>query len=231
MRKRWSKEDLVVLESLAKAGKACREMAEKLNTTTSSVHKALMRNGIKFVRKPYVLLAGEVFKRTHIDDIDVSSHGRVRRNSSNSLLTGSVSDDGYRLVEISQRGDCTTISIHRLVALTFLDNPENLPEVNHKDGDKSNNCVWNLEWCDRTYNQNHAISLGLITYSKWDRYPKGMPSESEIENMRKMRAEGKTINVISAELDVSRRIVMKYAKSLREERSETIENTLKSGSE
>lgn len=53
------------------------------------------------------------------------------------------------------------LRVHRLVAMAFIPNPDNLPEVNHKDGNKLNNCVTNLEWCDGLYNMRHAWATGL----------------------------------------------------------------------
>jgi hypothetical protein len=49
--------------------------------------------------------------------------------------------------------------VSRLVAATFMPNPENLPEVNHKDEDKHNNWDWNLEWCTRKYNHDYGMAL------------------------------------------------------------------------
>ncbi len=53
------------------------------------------------------------------------------------------------------------LSVHRLVAIAFIDNPDNLPQVNHKDGNRSNNHVDNLEWVTNSENQSHAVKLGL----------------------------------------------------------------------
>ncbi len=53
--------------------------------------------------------------------------------------------------------------VHRLVAKAFLANDLNLPQVNHKDGNKVNNHADNLEWCDSSHNQNHAVKMGLCS--------------------------------------------------------------------
>ena len=58
------------------------------------------------------------------------------------------------------------IIVHKAVAYTFIPNPNNLPEVNHKDGDKTNNNVNNLEWCTSHYNQQHKYNSGLLDKQK-----------------------------------------------------------------
>ena len=63
---------------------------------------------------------------------------------------------GYCVVNINDNGRELTKYVHRLVAQAFIPNPDGLPEVNHKDEDKQNNCVSNLEWCTPAYNSNYG---------------------------------------------------------------------------
>lgn len=93
--------------------------------------------------------------RTLLDknDIEYKVKGKIRKIS----CTGR----GYQNIQLSKEGSSKMFFIHRLVAETFLDNPENLPIVNHIDGNKSNNHIGNLEWVSNRDNINHAISIGL----------------------------------------------------------------------
>ncbi len=72
------------------------------------------------------------------------------------ILKQRISKKGYHSVVLSKKQIKKTIRVHRLVALVFIPNPNNLPYVNHKDEDKSNNRMDNLEWCSDDYNRHYG---------------------------------------------------------------------------
>ena len=78
-----------------------------------------------------------------------------------SMLKPIQKRDGYMKVTMHREGKVNTELIHRLVAKAFIPNPNNLPQVNHKDGNKRNNDVSNLEWCTALSNMHHAKQHGL----------------------------------------------------------------------
>lgn len=73
---------------------------------------------------------------------------------------------GYIRTQIFKNGKSTTIKVHREVAKAFLENPNNLPQVNHKDEDKTNNTLENLEWCTPEYNINYGTAKERIVESQ-----------------------------------------------------------------
>ena len=77
------------------------------------------------------------------------------------ILKTTYSANGYEKVKLNKEGKRKHAHVHRLVAIAFLDNPKNNPEVNHKDGDKLNNNYSNLEWVTASENQIHAFNNGL----------------------------------------------------------------------
>lgn len=69
---------------------------------------------------------------------------------------------GYMWVSLCKDGKSKTHSIHKLVATTFIKNPDNLPAINHIDAEKTNNHIANLEWVSVKENQLHASQMGLL---------------------------------------------------------------------
>ena len=81
------------------------------------------------------------------------------------LLKIGITNCGYCKVQLHKDGRSQMKYVHRLVAEAFLPNPQNKPQINHIDGDKTNNLLSNLEWCSPGENQSHAIAKGLRSLS------------------------------------------------------------------
>lgn len=82
------------------------------------------------------------------------------------LLSPVTRRNGYKRVSLSKNGETKSFYVHRLVAEAFISNPNNYQQVNHKDENKGNNCVGNLEWCTRDYNMKYGTIGIRISKSK-----------------------------------------------------------------
>lgn len=91
----------------------------------------------------------------------VTSRGHVENQEHHRI---SLNDNGHGYVQVSlySKGIRKNFYVHRLVAILFIPNPLLLPEVNHKDGNKSNNSVANLEWVSKKDNEKHAAENSLV---------------------------------------------------------------------
>lgn len=92
--------------------------------------------------------------------------GFVYNRKTKMLLKNSINFDGYNHVTLYHNGNRYRKLVHRLVAEAFIPNPENKPEVNHKDGNKTNNDISNLEWVTHSENIQHAYDTGLISIDR-----------------------------------------------------------------
>lgn len=92
----------------------------------------------------------------------IYDNGDVLNSATNKILKGSIGEHGYKYYRLSKDNKKQMFYAHRLVAEYFLDNPDNLPVVNHKDGNKLNNNVTNLEWTTYSENTAHAHYNHLI---------------------------------------------------------------------
>ena len=122
----------------------------------------------------------------------VSNFGRIksfRRNwkTNERILAISIWAGGYRVIKLSDKNRIIkTYKISRLVALTFILNPHNLPEVNHKDGNKLNDEVNNLEWVNRSDNIKHALRIGLFTSRKGEKNSNAKLNNFQVRVIRKI---------------------------------------------
>lgn len=97
----------------------------------------------------------------------ISDKGRVYSNRTKKILRDSLNKaTGYRTIDLYHDKEHKTIAIHRLVALAFIPNPNNYPYVNHKDENKTNNHVDNLEWCTAKYNSNYGTAKQRLSESQ-----------------------------------------------------------------
>ncbi len=92
------------------------------------------------------------------ENYSVSKYGNVKNNKTGRILKPGLNQDGYYIIELYKNGKSKKFRIHRLVALTFIPNPENKPEVDHIDNDKTNNNTNNLRWSTRIEN---SYNIGL----------------------------------------------------------------------
>lgn len=121
-------------------------------------------------------LPGEIWKEIPgYPDYEASNKGRIR--SKNMLVKRSKQGNFYKKGRLLKPRDNTygylvialnrqINKVHQLIAKTFIPNINNYPYINHKDGNKVNNCVENLEWCTARYNAIHAIQNGLNNVRK-----------------------------------------------------------------
>lgn len=101
------------------------------------------------------------------ENYEISTYGNVKslKNKNIKILKPSKSNSGYLQVVLCKNGKTKNHFIHRLVAENFIENKNNYSEINHKDENKLNNHIDNLEWCTRLYNMNYGNVKNKISNS------------------------------------------------------------------
>jgi YD repeat-containing protein len=128
----------------------------------------------------------------------ISNLGRVKsldygRTGKERILKLGYNGEGYLKVELWNEKGKTQFAVHKLVALVFIPNPDNLPEVNHKDENKENNCVDNLEWCTKSYNINYGNRNKKVAeklYKKLGQYDLSGNLIAVYDSVKEAEAEG-----------------------------------------
>ena len=112
----------------------------------------------------------EIWKPIGYEGYEVSNLGRVKSYKydkiNGKIMNPYKNTKGYLQIDLQldgrKRENRVHLAVHRLVAIAFIPNPDNLPQVNHKDEDKTNNCVDNLEWCTNDYNAHYGTHIERV---------------------------------------------------------------------
>jgi len=149
----------------------------------------------------------EVWKRFLNTEYKISNTGRVYSEKSKKLLSHADDGNGYMKVTLWIDGAQSSEKVHRLVACTFIDNPENLATVNHKNGVKTDNRVDNLEWLSHSDNMKHAHSIGLMQFGSGSYIAK--LDEGAVEAIKFLFMEGLSNQEIANKYGVARGTISK----------------------
>lgn len=127
------------------------------------------------------------------------------------ILKTSVSSKGYLQCSLSLEKKRFHTGVHRLVAIAFIENPNNLPQVNHKDGNKLNNNDWNLEWCTNSENQIHAVENGLIEHNYGQKHHMAKLTNVQASEIREkfILNPTRTLQSVADEYNVSLQTIFK----------------------
>lgn len=126
---------------------------------------------------------------------EVSNHGRIS-NFRKILKTYKI-NSGYVAIKLQKNGERKSVLLHRLVAELFIPNPDGKPEVNHKDGNKENNCVTNLEWVTSSENKRHAYNSGIRIYNEPYKGVKKASTKSKYHNVSWDNSRQKWIGAVT----------------------------------
>lgn len=125
---------------------------------------------------------------------------------SGKILKNRLDKDGYCLVNLWKNSKRYTFKVHRLVAINFIDNPENLQQINHKDSCRTNNTIQNLEWCNAKQNSMHSWNKGRgfnPLHRRGEKSPNSKISDQQAELAKKLRRNGLKFKDISAIIGLS----------------------------
>lgn len=141
---------------------SAREIGEILGVSRETISGRMRSLGLRKTKIPYVALQGEEIREIKgVPGYGITNLGRVVNLKENWILKYKIDDVGYPKVTLFVNKKPVDKRIHRILAEAFIENPENLPQVNHIDGDKTNFSIDNLEWVTAKENSIHAILTGL----------------------------------------------------------------------
>lgn len=152
-----------------------------------------------------IIVETEEWRETEYEGVYVSNSGKVKQASREIIRSDgrtihipereiAVTEDDYLRVKLHTVDGIRSCKLHRLMAKAFIDNPLNYPVVNHKDGNKLNCNLDNLEWCTSSYNRQHACDNGMVNWSKESREACGKRfrklTDEQVNKIKELRDEG-----------------------------------------
>jgi predicted XRE-type DNA-binding protein len=140
---------------------------------------------------------------------EISANGEIRHIKSKRLKKTRINDFGYLVVSINQLAKPKMRRVHNLLAQAFIDNPNNYTHINHIDGNKLNNKLSNLEWCNILQNNQHAFKLGLIDNTGEKNGMSKLTKEKVIEIKKLLKSGDLSQYKIANLFNVSRSCVLK----------------------
>lgn len=146
------------------------------------------------------------------DNYIVYDDGKIYSKTRKKFMTYKIMKDGYARMEMYKDHKPKMFNVHRMVAEVFIPNPENKPFVNHKDGNKQNNTVDNLEWVTQKENIEHAYKNGLSHYQEKNTGPLCKPINQYDMNMNLIK-QWLCISEINRELGYSRARISAHCKN------------------
>lgn len=150
---------------------------------------------------------------------EASTSGEIRHIEKKNIRKARKNKCGYLQMNFSRcdgTGKSKTILVHKLIAMTFLENPNNLENINHIDGNKQNNAIENLEYCTRSENLKHAFAMGLHKARKGEESPRAKLTNEQAQEVRKLYREKRiSQQKIAGFFNVSQRTVSKIVNGKR----------------
>ena len=132
-----------------------------------------------------------MYKQIEKLDYEINSEGIVRRISTKRIKKSFKRPDGYVGIQLyKSKREVKNFQLHRLIAIAFINNPENKDVINHKDSNRANNSLNNLEWVTKEENDKHAYEFGNAS-NKGSKNGFSVLTEEQVLEIRRKRAEDK----------------------------------------
>ena len=159
-----------------------------------------------------IIAKSEEWRETEYEGVYVSNTGKVKQAAREIMRSDgkvihlpereiAVTEDDYLRVKLHTADGTHSCKLHRLMAKAFIDNPNNYSVVNHKDGNKLNCNLSNLEWCTSSYNRQHACDNGMVNWSKESREACGKRSrkltDEQVNRIKELRDKGWALTEIA----------------------------------